>query len=94
MMIQNLFSVFALIVAGWVICCNWSCILVYLLKGKHSSWVPILGGGLGCLGCVLSPYAVLNKLWWVPLLIDWGCVPGLSVSLVFLAVLFIRRRKR
>jgi hypothetical protein len=90
-MIQNVFSLLALIAAGWLIFGNWSSIVLFLLKRKHSSWIPIIGGGVGCLGCLLSPYAVLNKLWWVPLLLDWGCVPGLSFSAIYFAISFIRR---
>jgi hypothetical protein len=87
------FSLLMLIAGGWVILENWWTGLVCFVKRESSTWIPILGGGLGAIGCFLSPYAVLNKLWWVPLLIDWGCVPGFSYSAIYFAISFVRGRK-
>jgi hypothetical protein len=80
-LIQKLFSATAMLAAAWIICSNWYCVVLAIVKRRHSSWVPVLGGGVGCLGCYLSPCEFLHTSWWLPLLLDWGCVPGLTYSL-------------
>jgi hypothetical protein len=94
-MIWNALSLLTLIAGGWVIFENWwIAAVVGLVKREHSSWIPLIGGGLGCTGCLLSPYTALNRLWWLPLLVDLGCVPGFTYSTVYFAIWFIRGKGR
>ena len=36
---------------------------------------PIMGGSLGMIGVLLLPLGELRPFWWVPPLLDIGCVP-------------------
>lgn len=65
-----------------VIVINWLCV-VY---GR--SWVPLIGGALGCTGLALLPVV---GVWWAPVLIDFGTAPGLALTVVAYAC---RRRTR
>lgn len=53
-------------------------------RAKNESWVPILGGTLGVLALLIAPWPRLRDYWFIPLLIDWGCVPGLLHTAIFL----------
>lgn len=70
----------------WIGLLNWSVAIKRLFSGgKTSSWIPLLGGAMGLGACLLVPLPALNQLWWFPLLLDWGTIPGLSFSLLVLA---------
>jgi hypothetical protein len=56
---------------------------------RHSSWIPILGGACGTGAILLAPIDGLHWWWWVPLLVDWGCVPGHTHTLVY----YLRKKK-
>lgn len=45
-----------------------------------TSWIPLVGGVLGCIALLIAPSATLRALWWLPWLVDPGCVPGLLWS--------------
>jgi hypothetical protein len=70
-------------VGGFIIVMNWGVVVQWLWKRKHSSWIPIVGGGLAAAGSAIVPHSTLNGLWWVPLLVDWGCLPGVTYAIVF-----------
>jgi hypothetical protein len=78
-----------LIAAGGYLCAlNWR--LVYSRsrgKGK-GSWIPLAGGGLMAIG--LAVRAQTSSWWWLPLLLDWGCAPGL----LYTAWFFLNRARR
>jgi hypothetical protein len=57
----------------------------------HNSWVPLIGGVSGILGALVSPVETIRHLWWLPLLLDFGCIPGFLYTLVVL--LFYRTSK-
>jgi hypothetical protein len=65
-----------LVGALWVIVVNWLCVVM------HRSWVPLVGGLLGCLGLLVVPIASATAYWWVPFLVDFGSAPGLTLALV------------
>jgi hypothetical protein len=92
-MLQHALSIIALSAAAWVVCGNWWLGVLFIAKGKRSSLVPIAGGVLGCLGCLLSPYEILSRLWWVPLILDVGCVPELSLAATYVVISLIRGRR-
>ena len=45
------------------------------------SMVPLIGGLAGAIGCCLSPSSTIRALWWIPPIVDPGCV--LMFSCVF-----------
>lgn len=74
---------------AWIAIYNWVCVINALFFGKYSSWGPFVGGGIGCAGFLLAPNEALNQLWWLPFLLDWGCLPGLTHTLLYFAVAHI-----
>jgi uncharacterized membrane protein YuzA (DUF378 family) len=69
---------------------NWMTVWAAIFRGKHSSWVPLVGGLFGVAGVWLLPIAHSHFYWWLPLILDWGCLPGLLSTAWFFA--FRRRR--
>jgi len=61
----------------------------YRTKKFHSQ-MPFIGGFLGASGMGLLPVDAVSRLWWIPPLIDPGCV--LLFSLTAVSFLFHRRR--
>ena len=55
-----------------------------ILKQKQPSWIPILGGILGVFSFLLLPVNILNRFWWLPLIIDMGSLPGMSMTAILL----------
>jgi len=51
-------------------------------KKETSSWIPLLGGLSGTFALFVIPNLGLCYLWWVPLLLDWGCMPGFTYQLL------------
>lgn len=47
---------------------------------RNYSIVPLFGGGLGAIGCLIAPNETLQSLWWLPLVLDPGC------TLIFVAL--------
>jgi hypothetical protein len=79
------------VISCWVITLNWSVFAQgYLLRRKTSSWIPLIGGVAGVATFLVLPIDDIHKYWWLPLLADWGCIPGLLHALLFHA--FVRRR--
>lgn len=67
----------ALLVFGvYAISLNWFK-LIQACQGKpRSSWIPFLGGLAGAIGLVVYPWQNLKPYWYLPLLADWGSIPG------------------
>ena len=55
----------------------------HMRKEKARSWVPLLGGGAGSLALLAIPTHGLKLWWWLPLLLDWGSLPGLFYTLAW-----------
>lgn len=64
---------------------NWIGVVRYFVYRKRYSCIPIVGGAIGFIGMLVSPFPLLRQLWWLPLLLDYGCLPAL-VSLAFLLI--------
>jgi hypothetical protein len=75
-------SILMAIAALWVTIMNWYIVFSYCFTRKHVSWVPLVGGLLGCGATLAYPGGRLASYWWMPLLADWGCAPGLSFTAV------------
>lgn len=56
----------------------------YLRNRTPGSMIPFVGGLVGSLGFVASPWRSLAQWWWVPLILDLGTVPLICQFAVFL----------
>ena len=70
---------------------NWGTVLRYVVTKKHSSRIPFLGGIAGAIAILIVPplpflpiASSLKPYFWVPLLLDFGCVPDLTLLCCFL----------
>jgi hypothetical protein len=70
--------------------------VVFMLRGhffhRHSSLVPLFGGAAGAVAVLLLPYDSAHFWWWLPLLLDVGCVPLHLAGLVDVAIRRYRGR--
>jgi hypothetical protein len=55
--------------------------------------LPLVGGVSGAIGCLVAPFAPIQRLWWVPLVVDPGCALLLVCGLVSLVLYAACRRK-
>ena len=55
----------------------------YIKREKAPSWVPLVGGVFGTLSLLLLPIDSVKPWWWVPLIVDFGCVPGIVHTLIW-----------
>ncbi len=74
-----------ILLGGFIMTMNWGVVVQWLWKNKHSSWIPVVGGTLAAVGAAIVPLSSVNALWWVPLVIDWGCLPGLAYTMAYFA---------
>lgn len=58
----------------FIIIANWSALIAWRTKNKHSSVVPFFGGVLAAFS--LS-FTSLSSFWWVCLVVDYGFWTGL-----------------
>jgi len=85
-----------LICFAWVASANaWISIRPYLSKKnrKNNSLGPFIGGLVGMAGFLIAPNATLNSLWWLPLVLDIGCVFLGVVTIVYYVFLAVRPEK-
>lgn len=76
------FACFSL--AVWLSVLNWRVFWKrHVRKVPAPSWLPLIGGGLGAVGVVVLPVTGSAAWCWVPVLLDWGCVPGIGYSIIF-----------
>jgi hypothetical protein len=64
----------------------------YIEKRRPPSWVPLVAGLSGAIGLWVLPLAAAHKWWWVPLILDWGSLPGISHAVLYHLVLRPRNR--
>ena len=50
-------------------------------RKKTSSWIPLLAGVSGSLALIVARLPQLSRWWWIPLILDWGSIPGLLFTL-------------
>ncbi len=68
----------------WISCLNFKVFWqAYILRRAASSWVPFLGGLSGLVALLAIPIEGMNGWFWLPLLLDWGSLPGTLYSLYF-----------
>lgn len=89
-MLLALSIVLALLSAA-IIIDNWRRAIRGAIGLPSGSWSPLLGGVLGAAAIALWPRHDIGSWWWVPLVIDFGSLPGLAWTAWWLLV---RRERR
>ena len=69
----------------WIALLNWRVFYLRLTGRRAPSWIPLMGGVSGAAGLLLLPVGEVAGYWWVPPLLDYGCVPGLIHTLYWWA---------
>lgn len=64
---------------------NWICLISRLTKLRSPSWVPLVPGILLALAMSLSPLEQVASWWWIAFLVDGGSVPGLLLTVCWIA---------
>lgn len=64
---------------------NAATLVRYVVSKGRGSMIPFLGGVAGAVGVVASPEPALRPLWWLPLVVDPGCLVFVVSALVSLA---------
>lgn len=60
------------------------CAYKNLIKREYSpSYIPFVNGFIGLGAILLYPYSSVRDWWWLPFLLDWGCLPMLIELIVF-----------
>lgn len=71
---------------------NWMIVAHWILYRRHSSSAPLVGGTLAAIGILVVPNSNVHAFWWVPLFLDWGCIPGFVNTLILICKRLIGRR--
>ncbi len=66
--------VVAAAIGGYVIVLNWVAVL------RRRSWIPVIGGAF--LVAVAVSLPATRQYWWVPLIADFGTLPGIAWTVV------------
>lgn len=64
-----------ILVGGYLVIINAMAAYKGYVKKQHSSRAPLLGGLLMAIGISQIPVQALQPFWWVPFLVDYGCLP-------------------
>jgi hypothetical protein len=70
---------------------NWYIVLAYRKRKTHVSWIPLLGGLSGAAALLVMPIEGAWRYGWVPLVVEWGTLPGNLHALIY--HLFFKGRK-
>ncbi|HJY30413.1 MAG TPA: hypothetical protein VJ306_20440 [Pyrinomonadaceae bacterium] len=54
-----------------------------ILRQKTPSAMPLLAGFCGTVALLIVPLTGVRRWWWIPLLLDWGSLPGILVGVVY-----------
>jgi hypothetical protein len=73
-----------LLLCAWVVVVNANVLWTwYIRRRKAPSWIPLVGGVSGAIGILLLPLSDVHKWWWLPLVLDWGSLPGISHAIIY-----------
>ena len=61
------------LIAVVVIASNYRAVWMSLVRGRHVSWVPLVGGLAGASALLLMRRT--KKWFWIAFLVDWGSAP-------------------
>ena len=82
--LQLLLAIVFLFIFGWIGFLNAQIAYKdFFLRQETASWVPLVAGVAGLAGLLLLPVQGLAKWCWVPLVLDWGSIPGLGNTFVY-----------
>ena len=79
-------AIIVAMLSGFAIICQYGGMIQSLLRQRNDpkaggySMVPIIGGVLGMVACLAAPSVAVQRLWWIPPVLDPGCV--LLIALV------------
>lgn len=84
-----------LLVSFWVCALNagvfWK---LFVRKVNAPSWIPLLGGVFGVFGLGVIPVELAHRLCLLPLLLDYGSVPGILHTVYAHVIRLVRERNR
>ncbi len=80
---------FAVFVASLL--CNYYVLIVFLRHKRPGNFVPFIGGFCGVLSLAVFPWPPPNWTFWIPLVLDPGCMPYLAYVLI-LILMFLHRK--
>jgi len=67
-----------IILGAWIAMFNARVFVALIKKQPAPSWLPLIGGLAGAVGVYMLPLPWARTFWWIPLLLDWGSIPGLT----------------
>jgi hypothetical protein len=73
-------SILFVVIGTWAILANW----VGAVWQRRGSLIPVVGSLLASMAIVAVPLDAVRPFWWVPLILDLGCVPLLLLTAGFL----------
>ena len=77
-------SLLLLLLFVWVSVLNWRVFVRNrICRRPAPSWIPLLGGAFGVAGLLCIPPAWGRTWFWIPLLVDWGSVPGIVEAVLW-----------
>lgn len=73
-----------LLLGSWLLVLNWGAFWVTHIRRSNPapSWIPLLPGLLLCGGLAMAPLS-LGWLCTLPLLLDWGAIPGITYTVLW-----------
>lgn len=81
--LQMAFGGLLLLLGAFIMFMNWRVVFQWIVKREHSSWIPLVGGSLAAVGLTVIPFKQASTYWWLPLILDWGSLPGIGVTLIY-----------
>ncbi|NLW51663.1 MAG: hypothetical protein GXY85_12615 [Candidatus Brocadiaceae bacterium] len=88
-------SVGSVLGALFVLCAFYNARLALspLWRPRSESYIVLLGGIAGMVSLAIAPFDCLRAWWWLPLLVDIGCLPFLACAGLEFGVLRPLRRR-
>lgn len=65
--------------AAGVMAFNKMMVCSWMRRKNPAATISIVGGFLGAAGCLMCPFPLLNKAWWLPTMLDMVGAPYLLV---------------
>jgi hypothetical protein len=90
---QWIFGIGLALCGIYIVVMNWVVFARGMMGLYAGSWVPLVGGGLGAVALTVLPVVSLRGYWWIPLLADWGSIPGLAHAAAWHLWRAVRLRK-
>ena len=79
----------------WIALANMRIAVLFITRGKRGSTIPFVGGLAGAVSLWICPYIPLSRRFWLPALLDIGCLPLLVAVMIFWTRrLMVRVKKR